>query len=301
MIPIQPTFIPQPFAQDGNKNTIPASNSGANGLASYSHGFPQITETPLSVGGIPPQRKDFNGILYALSAFAFYAQSGCQYAYSNTINYIPKSIVVHNNIFYICIKENGVDSDNGVKATSDTEYWKKLIDYLLEQASLSTGVPIGTIIMWASSNNPSDGGVWLDCNGQSCSAYPDLVSILGSETVPDLRGLFPRCNGSQSLDVTINGTTTSQTFSGGAVGTKSADAIRNITGTFPLAAEAANGGSADYYTGAFSTGDEGSGRWSSDSNKMGSLIINFNASNIAPIGSENKPASVSLRFLIKAS
>ena len=284
MIPSQPNFLSMPFSQNGNKNTIPSTNDGGQGLASLEFGFPQITETPLAIGGIPPKRKDFNGILYALSTFAFFAQSGGQFAYSNTINYIPKSIVVYNNIFYICIKQNGVDSANGVKAPTNTEYWQPLIEYLLD--GLAVGTPIGTIIMWASATNPQDGGVWLDCDGQSCTAYPKLVSVLGANTVPNLQGLFPRCVGSQELDGT--------TYTGGSVGTKQGDAIRNITGSFGADDRM---GSSNSITGPFSrgvnadTGSEGSG---------GGFIMNFDVSSVVPTDYENRPANVALRFLIKA-
>ena len=52
-----------------------------------------------------------------------------------------------------------------------------------------TGVPIGTIIAWSSTKNPAE-GEWLDCNGQSCAEYPELVAALGKSVVPDYRGRF---------------------------------------------------------------------------------------------------------------
>lgn len=63
----------------------------------------------------------------------------------------------------------------------------KLTRYSVEQKI--SGVPIGTVIAWASSKNPSD-GVWLECNGQSCAAYSELSAVLGKTTVPDYRGRF---------------------------------------------------------------------------------------------------------------
>lgn len=62
-----------------------------------------------------------------------------------------------------------------------------LIRYSVEEKT--GGVPVGTIIAWASSNNPAD-GTWLECNGQSCAAYPELVVVLCKNTVPDYRGRF---------------------------------------------------------------------------------------------------------------
>ena len=57
------------FADQGTKNIIPDSNNEASGLASLINGFPAITQVKPEMGGIPPQRADFNGILYMLSAF----------------------------------------------------------------------------------------------------------------------------------------------------------------------------------------------------------------------------------------
>lgn len=53
-----------------------------------------------------------------------------------------------------------------------------------------SGVPIGTVIAWAGSKAPTTNGTWLECNGQSCAAYPALTAILGKSTVPDYRGRF---------------------------------------------------------------------------------------------------------------
>ena len=60
----------------------------------------------------------------------------------------------------------------------------------------NSGVPIGTVITWASSKDPTEDGTWLECNGQSASAYPALVAVLGKNTVPDYRGVFLRGYGS---------------------------------------------------------------------------------------------------------
>ena len=287
MIPVQPTFMPQPFANNGEKNVIPNSGGEVLGNASFASGFPRVTETPIELGGVPPQRKDFNGILNALSLFAFYAQSGGVYEYSATANYDTPAVVIYNNIFYFCLQQNGVDSVNGVKAPTDTTYWIPLIDYLLE--GLAVGTPIGTIIMWASSTNPQDGGVWLDCNGQSCTSYPKLVAIVGNN-VPDLQGLFPRCIGSQ----TVAGTTYSA-----SLGDKQGDAIRNITGYFSSEAQPGGNSGAAEYGGAFDLSSTGRGHVSGNIGENNNNY-SFDASRVVPTAYENRPAYVGLRFLIKA-
>lgn len=54
----------------------------------------------------------------------------------------------------------------------------------------SSGVPVGTVIAWAGAKAPTTNGTWLECNGQSCTAYPELVAVLGKNTVPDYRDRF---------------------------------------------------------------------------------------------------------------
>lgn len=71
----KPSYIPTPFANQGQKNTIPVADQG-NYLASWSLGFPPVTSEPLSEGGLPPTRLDVNGALNVLSAFVYYLQLG---------------------------------------------------------------------------------------------------------------------------------------------------------------------------------------------------------------------------------
>lgn len=71
----KPSYIPTPFASQGQKNTIPVADQG-NYLASWSLGFPPVTSEPLSEGGLPPTRLDVNGAFNVLSAFVYYLQVG---------------------------------------------------------------------------------------------------------------------------------------------------------------------------------------------------------------------------------
>ena len=131
MKPTQPALIPMPFAQNGNKNTIPENGTEGKGDASFALGFPQITETPLSIGGLPPSRKDFNGIFNLLSMFAFFGQSGGVFTYSRELNYVSPALIWFNNTLWICVKENGKDSTNGIQAPqANSQYWESLADFL---------------------------------------------------------------------------------------------------------------------------------------------------------------------------
>ena len=95
------------FADQGTKNIIPDNNNEASGLASLINGFPAITQVKPEMGGIPPQRADFNGILYMLSAFCLWAQSGGQYTYKNNLQYNINCMVLHNNVFTSVSRRTG--------------------------------------------------------------------------------------------------------------------------------------------------------------------------------------------------
>ena len=62
---------------------------------------------------------------------------------------------------------------------------------------LRVGPPIGSISMWYTSTPPTD---WLICDGTTFTAtdYPDLNTLLGGNTLPDLKGRMPVGVGQQS-------------------------------------------------------------------------------------------------------
>ena len=72
-----PETLKLPFANNGQKNTIPLVAEGnSSNLASLTEGFPPITMRPKDDGGKPPEGKDFNGILYLATSFYFAFQNG---------------------------------------------------------------------------------------------------------------------------------------------------------------------------------------------------------------------------------
>lgn len=294
MKPTQPNLIPMPFAQNGNKNTIPENGTEGKGDASFSLGFPQITETPLSIGGLPPSRKDFNGIFNLLSMFAFFGQSGGKFSWSDKLNYALPAIIYHNGVLWWCVKENGTDTVVKEPGT-DNAYWVTLVEYLHKNAKtlglkVGGGVPIGTIIIWGYAKNPSeDYGVWLDCDGRNVSNYPNLVAAIGSTTIPDYRGLFLRGRGSQTVDGTVH--------TSPAIGTKQGDAIRNIYGNFSTL----DAGDIEYPTGAFQFASSKSKvNTFTSSRDWNDYLVSFSASYVVPTADENRPVNATVRFLIKA-
>ena len=81
----QPPILVKPFANNGDKNTIPEDATGTQ-AASLEEGFPSITSTPISQGGIPPQRTDFNGLGYLLSSQFFYLQNGGSFTFNQDVS-----------------------------------------------------------------------------------------------------------------------------------------------------------------------------------------------------------------------
>ena len=99
----QPKLLSKPWASDGLKNNIPAERNGglAQEAATYAEGFPNITMTPISVGGKPPSGKDMNGVLYEISAHTVWQNQGGRYrfdqAFCDAIGGYPKGAVLIND------------------------------------------------------------------------------------------------------------------------------------------------------------------------------------------------------------
>lgn len=94
-----PPLISLPFANNGDKNTIPTASSSP--AASFYDGFPVATETPIDEGGVPPDRRDFNGIFNSLSALNWWQNAGGMFPFntslSTSIGGYPKGAVVLSN------------------------------------------------------------------------------------------------------------------------------------------------------------------------------------------------------------
>ena len=156
----------------------------------------------------------------------------------------------------------------------------KLTRYSVEQKA--SGVPIGTVIAWASSKNPSD-GTWLECNGQSCAAYSELSAVLGKTTVPDYRGRFLEGNS--------------------IVGSIKKAGLPNITGILNVP----NGSAVAYPTyyaasgGFYCNGRATYGGNAGDGGVGGRIYFDASRSNsIYGASTTVQPPSVTVRYFIKA-
>ena len=155
------------------------------------------------------------------------------------------------------------------------------------EASDSGGVPIGTIIAWISTTAPTEGGTWLLCNGQSCSAYPKLSALVGN-TVPNLNGRFLEGTTSTPRTFKDAGLPNITGFSGGAGGQGDNIGAYDATGTW-----SPNG--AFYAGGTFRAGRK-------DGRNTSSVYMDASRSS-AVYGKSTtvQPSSYTVRFYIKAS
>ena len=164
-----PSFLPEPFANEGQRATIPDTPSSEQGRASYQQGFPQVCAQPLASGGIPPNYLDFQGILYDLSNSIFYMQTGALWPWSSTLTYpLGAHVLGSDNNEYVAVQEN-----SGQDPTQDLTnvYWLR--------ADAGDGVPVGTIV-WSAATTAPNG--YLLCNGATVgrSTYSALFSAIGT-------------------------------------------------------------------------------------------------------------------------
>ena len=163
---------------------------------------------------------------------------------------------------------------------------------LRTNATLSAVVPIGTIITWAADTLPSD-GIWLHCNGQSTTGYPELASLIGSN-VPDYRGIFLRGKGS-----TTSNHFGSVVHSSADLGVLQGDAIRNIAGNFTATTGMTN--TSIIAGGVFSQTWYSNGHQNGTKGRMPVATVTFSTDKIVPTANENRPINKAVHFLIKAA
>lgn len=118
----QPLKLPIPFSNSGAKNTIPVPSQGpSSSAASLTDGFPVLTRTPLTVGGIPPDGLDMNGILYEITAINNWQNAGGMFTYdaafSTSIAGYPKGAYLlrsdGNGFWFNTVDANTTNPETG--------------------------------------------------------------------------------------------------------------------------------------------------------------------------------------------
>lgn len=166
----QPNRIPEPFAGSGSKNSIPATNAtpSATQAASWASGFPPECSLPISAGGCPVPRNDFNGILNQLSMDFSFRQDGGIWQWSASADYAAQRMVLGSNgKLYWSLAQSGPGSVAGpVNPTSDNgTYWGALS---MDISGYATGIAAGSAYVLPIAN----GGT-----GSSTKNFVDLSTI----------------------------------------------------------------------------------------------------------------------------
>lgn len=127
-----PAKQPKPFGINGPREILPETTPAGDNTASYNSGFPQITMTLKSAGGLPPKGQDMNQILYELSSLCRWASAGAintfDSAFATAVGGYPSgSVLISNdgNTLYV----NTVDA-NSTDPNASGAGWKDLFTYL---------------------------------------------------------------------------------------------------------------------------------------------------------------------------
>ena len=78
-----PILINTPFAKNGQRNAISDSDAPNPNNPTWQDGWDVITSTPISQGGQPPKREDFNGVLYAITDNIVHQSKGLGYEFDS--------------------------------------------------------------------------------------------------------------------------------------------------------------------------------------------------------------------------
>ena len=184
-----PQVLEQPFAAQGDKNTIPNAATGTN-KASLQEGFPPITGQPINQGGIPPERQDFNGAMNLNSQFYFAFQNGWWPTFtqevSDAIGGYPQGAVLwlfdtENNVYTPLLSLVGNNTYNfNTNKDYIGQYWAKILP------DSGRGLPLGAIYFSSSSNaddNPGALPLWSGAYYTNASTlYPAFYAWVKSHT-----------------------------------------------------------------------------------------------------------------------
>lgn len=168
-----PARFPIPFADAADaahRRTIPTNPTVTPGQASLSLGFPPVTMQPISSGGIPPDGRDMNGILYESTLWDQWAQAGGPIGYDTTFSaaiggYPQGSLLAAaatvGNYWLSTVDNNTTNPDVGGAG------WQALTEY----------VPAGTVRA-----NLTGGAAYLQNN--TLAAFATALGFISEPGVP---------------------------------------------------------------------------------------------------------------------
>ncbi|MGN0024950.1 MAG: hypothetical protein ACI351_05905 [Candidatus Avelusimicrobium sp.] len=271
-----PEVLQLPFANNGQKNEIPLAQSDPNSSnASLTTGFPPITMKPKGDGGIPPEGKDFNGVLYLMSSFYFAFQNGWlptfDAAVAQAIGGYAKGAILWRTAGESRQALQSQKNDNMDNFNENPDFigtsWKAIfpdLQTILE--NMPIGLHVGDLLPNIGNEPPA--GRML-CNGQrvtNCQTlYPEFYAYVlaktSYKTVAEFNAQvaeygqcgYPAVDGADVILPLIT-RPISGVNSVAQAGMAIHDTMRPITGTMRMGG--VNGGNIGYVmTGAFAQGD----------------------------------------------
>lgn len=177
-----PKKQPIAFGVNGPREDLPNTTASGDNTASYNYGFPPITMTLKSAGGLPPKGQDMNQILYELSSIGRWLSAGAinsfDDAFSTGISGYPKGAALlsdDGSKIFISTTDSNTNNPN-----STITGWKDLLTYLgitVAQGSSYLTVKIGQFIIITgiiSQNTTAEGNL----NVTFPLAFPNSVIYL---------------------------------------------------------------------------------------------------------------------------
>jgi hypothetical protein len=266
-------------------NTLVVSASGQNPVKTSITG--NGTTTTFAINGANSinannYRVDIDGVLQ--EPLTDYTISGSNIVFNPAPPNGSKVTVVSNNLVraYDIVPSDGSVTSN------------KIVDQAVITSKLTTDiqfslVPTGAVMSFYRTTAPSG---WLVCDGAAIPGqFTALIALVGANT-PNLQGQFIR-----GLTTNLSTTSRDPLSATRVLGNVQGDAIRNITGEFKAAGTT---GGIDSQSGAF-TRTTGANRSypaaAANGIDVGRGI--FDASNVVPTSTENRPVNIALLYCIK--
>lgn len=245
-----PDVLTQPIAENGTKNSIPATNDQSLGLMSQSTGFPAICSDRIADGGKAPRRADFNGAFNLVSQHHFFLQNGGCETFRQDVSDAIGGYPAGARLWYVnqageSLIVRSLIQNNTYNFNNDPSY----IDGLKWVVDIQSGISAGIVLPFMGATAP-DG--FLVCDGAEVlrTTYARLYAAIGDTygagdgsttfNLPDLTGRF---------------------LEGGTAGTYKAAGVPNITGAFGVGPYTESTGTAVgsvYANGAFAAGGNAS-------------------------------------------